>query len=425
MVKIKAERLLSDLHRLRDFGRTDNGVVRPSFSAVDMEAREWLRQRFTDAGLTATIDGVGNVFGTSPNVGPALVLGSHSDTQPRGGWLDGALGVIYALEVARALAEDSATRDLAVDVAAWIDEEGTYTSCLGSRSFVDDLPGEVLAHANDDGEAVSEAIARVGLADVDRATVDLDRHIGYLEAHIEQGPYLEEAGDLIGVVTSIVGIRSTQVEFTGEQNHAGTTPMNRRRDAGVAMFGFAVRLRERFSAIAGPTTVWTIGQAQLEPGAASIIPGYAVAQVQYRDPDDDRLAILETVVSEIAAEVAAATGVTVLATRERDPILPCHMDTEFRRHFATAAEANVPGMWREMPSAAGHDPMVISRYLPCAMVFIPSIGGVSHDFAEDSNEADIVMGCAVMADAAASILHAAISSTTPMAPRANLPGHSG
>ncbi|MGZ0219436.1 MAG: M28 family peptidase, partial [Acidimicrobiales bacterium] len=147
MVKIKAERLLGDLHRLRDFGRTDNGVVRPSFSAVDMEAREWLRQRFTDAGLTATIDGVGNVFGTSPNAGPALVLGSHSDTQPRGGWLDGALGVIYALEVARALAEDSATRDLAVDVAAWIDEEGTYTSCLGSRSFVDDMPGEVLAHA--------------------------------------------------------------------------------------------------------------------------------------------------------------------------------------------------------------------------------------------------------------------------------------
>ncbi|MDG1410358.1 MAG: hydantoinase/carbamoylase family amidase [Acidimicrobiales bacterium] len=425
MVKIRAERLLGDLHRLRDFGRTGNGVVRPSYSDVDMAAREWLRQRFTDAGLNATVDGVGNVFGTSSNTGPALVLGSHSDTQPRGGWLDGALGVIYALEVARALAEDSTTRDFAVDVAAWVDEEGTYTSCLGSRSFVDDLPAEVLAHANDDGETVVAALARVGLADASRATMDLDRHIGYLEAHIEQGPYLEEAGDLIGVVTSIVGIRSTQVEFTGEQNHAGTTPMNRRRDAGVAMFEFAVRLRERFSAIAGPTTVWTIGQAQLEPGAASIIPGYAVAQVQYRDPDDDRLAILETVVSEIAAEVAAATGVTVLATRERDPILPCHMDPEFRRHFTTAAEAKVPGMWREMPSAAGHDPMVISQYLPCAMVFIPSIGGISHDFAEDSNEADIVMGCAVMADAAASILHAARSSTTPIAPRANPPGHSG
>jgi N-carbamoyl-L-amino-acid hydrolase len=425
MVKIKAERLLGDLHRLRDFGRTDNGVVRPSFSAVDMEAREWLRQRFTDAGLTATIDGVGNVFGTSPNAGPALVLGSHSDTQPRGGWLDGALGVIYALEVARALAEDSATRDLAVDVAAWIDEEGTYTSCLGSRSFVDDMPGEVLAHANDDGEAVSEAIARVGLADVGRVTVDLDRHIGYLEAHIEQGPYLEEAGDLIGVVTSIVGIRSTQVEFTGEQNHAGTTPMNRRRDAGVAMFEFAVKLRERFTAIAAPTTVWTIGQAQLEPGAASIIPGYAVAHVQYRDPDDDRLAAMDAVVSEIASEVAAATGVRVLATRERDPILPCHMDSDFRQHLAAAAEASVPGAWREMPSAAGHDPMVISQHLPCAMVFIPSIGGISHDFAENSKEADIVTGCAVMADAAASILRAAISSTTPTVPRANPPGHSG
>ncbi len=404
MVEINGKRLLSDLHRLRDFGRTGDGVVRTSFSDIDMAAREWLRKRFADAGLAAAIDGVGNVFGTSPNPGPALVLGSHSDTQPRGGWLDGTLGVIYALEIARAFAEDPGTRDLAVDVVAWIDEEGTYTSCLGSQSFVGDLSDEVLEHANDGGETVAQAIARVGLTGVARAALDPGRHVGYLEAHIEQGPYLEELGDQIGVVTSIVGIRSTEVEFIGDQNHAGTTPMNRRRDAGVAMFEFAVRLRERFTAIAGPTTVWTIGQVRLEPGAASIIPGFAAAHVQYRDPEDERLAALEDALAGVAADVAAATGVEARVRRERDPILPCDMDAGFRRHIAAAAERIVPGGWREMPSAAGHDPMVISHHLPCAMVFIPSIGGVSHDFAEDSLEADIVVGCEVMAEAAASIL---------------------
>ncbi len=393
-----------DLHRLRDFGRTDPGVVRPSFSDVDMAAREWLRSRFADAGLEAAVDGVGNVFGRSPNPGPALVLGSHSDTQPRGGWLDGALGVVYALEVARALAEDPVTRHLAVDVVAWIDEEGTYTSCLGSRSFVGDLPDQVLAHTNDHGETATDAIARVGLTGVDRARLDPQRHVGYLEAHIEQGPYLEEAGERIGVVTSIVGIRSTRVDFVGEQNHAGTTPMNRRRDAGVAMFEFAVRLRERFSGIAGPTTVWTIGQAELQPGAASIIPGGATAHVQYRDPDDGRLEAMDVALAEVSASVAADTGVGVTAARERDPIPPCHMDPGFQEHLSAAAEARATGAWRRMPSAAGHDPMIVSHHLPCAMVFIPSIGGISHDFAEDSHEGDIALGCSVLADAAASIL---------------------
>ena len=274
MAGINPDRLLADLDQLRTFGASGNGVMRPSLSPVDMQARHWLVQRMRDAGLDARIDGVGNVIGRCARPGPALLIGSHSDTQPRGGWLDGAMGVVYGLEIARALAEDPATAHLAVDAVAWVDEEGTFLGCLGSRSWCGVLETDDEAAArNADGVTLREAIAAAGLAQVPRDRLPADRYIGYLEAHIEQGPYLEEARLDIGVVTSIVGIRGCTVEFVGEQNHAGTTPMARRKDAGVALFDYAVKIRERFQALAGERTVWTIGRATLEPGAPSIIPG--------------------------------------------------------------------------------------------------------------------------------------------------------
>lgn len=406
MISINGERLLEDLGKLRSFGACGTGVVRPTFSPEDMAARAWLRDRMEEAGLDAEIDGVANVLGRSPNPGRALILGSHSDTQPTGGWLDGALGVVYALEAARALAEEPATSELAVDVVAWSDEEGTYTSCLGSNSFVGTLGDAALGDANAEGESVAEAIERVGLASTPRRSLEPDRHIGYLEAHIEQGPHLEEKGLRIGVVTSIVGIRGATVTFTGEQNHAGTTPMNRRADAGVALFEFGVRLRERLMGIAGPSTVWTIGDVRVEPGAASIIPGYGEMIIQFRDPDDSTLQAMAAAIADLTVEMTAEGPVEIVTTPGRQPIPPTAMDPALQRHIAEAAELVVPGSWVSMPSAAGHDPMALSRHLPCGMLFIPSIGGVSHDFAEDSSPDDIVTGCNVLANAAASILMA-------------------
>ncbi len=287
MVEIDGARLLNDLRTLRTFGASGTGVVRQTFSDEDMAARRWLRDQMAEAGLEAVIDGVGNVFGRSPNPGPALIIGSHSDTQPRGGWLDGAMGVMYAIEVARALGEDATTSGLAIDTVAWSDEEGTYTNCLGSTSFVGELTDTELQHANADGETVEVALDRVGLSGTPTVHLDRARHVGYLEAHIEQGPHLEEKGLQIGVVTSIVGIRSMRVTFTGEQNHAGTTPMHRRKDAGAAMFEFAVRIRKRLADFAGPTSVWTIGNAGLVPGGESIIAGHGMAE--YPVPRPGRL----------------------------------------------------------------------------------------------------------------------------------------
>ena len=405
MTAIDGDRLLADLRTLRTFGATGTGVVRPMFSDVDMSARAWLRDRMEQAGLDATIDGVGNVYGRSRNPGETLVLGSHSDTQPEGGWLDGAMGVMDAIETAHSLGNDPATADLAIDVASWADEEGTYASCLGARAFVGDVDDQVLDARNADDESVGEAITRVGLTGRPHARFDPDRHIGYLEAHIEQGPYLEADGNRIGVVTSIVGIRGAVVTFEGEQNHAGTTPMDRRRDAGVAMFRFGSLLQERMAAAAGPTSVWTVGRVRVEPGAPSIVPGYAEVSVQFRDQSDDVLLRMLDAVVATADEVDRTSGVGVVVHHD-EPIAPTVMDHTLMSHLTTAAERHAPDAWTRMPSAAGHDSMVLAHHLPCAMLFIPSIGGISHDFAEDSHDHDIVLGCQVLADATAAILRA-------------------
>ena len=405
MATVNGERLLDNLRHLRSIGAVDNGVVRPAFSEADMTARCWLRDQFEAAGLTTTLDGVGNVFGASSNPGPALLLGSHSDTQPTGGWLDGALGVVYGLEVARTLAEDSATRHLAVDVVSLQDEESRFIGCLGSRSLCGLLATDMESTAVDrDGIRLVDTLREVGLADVPRTRLEPDRYAGFLEAHIEQGPHLEADGLRIGVVTSIVGLGGLRLTFVGQQNHAGTTMMHLRKDAATALFALAAKINETFPKIAGPRTVWTIGRAVVHPGAASIVPGYAELDLQYRDPSEEVLDLLEAEVERLAKEVSSRGGAKVSVELARERITPVKMDRTLCKHLGAAAERSAPGQWTEMPSGAYHDAGVISEVLPTAMLFIPSIGGISHDFAEDSHDDDIVLGCQVLADATAAIL---------------------
>ncbi|WP_281685392.1 M20 family metallo-hydrolase [Thalassobaculum salexigens] len=405
MPKINAERLLADLDHLRTIGGVETGVIRTALSEKDMEARRWLKKRFEEAGLEATIDGVGNVLGKTSKPGPVLLIGSHSDTQPRGGWLDGALGVVYGLEIARALSEDPETANLAVDVVSWQDEEGSFLGCLGSRSWCGVLDPEAeKAATGRDGTKLTDAIAAAGLTDVPRLTMEENRYLGYLEAHIEQGAYLEQAQQHVGVVTAIVGIRAMRFKFHGEQNHAGTTTMARRKDAATALYELAYRVNQEFPSVAGERTVWTMGRAVVQPGAASIVPGYAELDLQFRDQDESILDRFEEIAAAIADDINSRGKARVEYTRSRQPVRPSIMDDGFQKHIAVAAEATVPGKWQSMPSAAGHDPMVITAKLPCAMLFIPSIGGISHDFAEDSDRGDIAIGCQVLADAASSIL---------------------
>ena len=196
MPRINGERLLGDLRRIADFGRYQTGVHRPHLSPQDVESRHWLADRMKEAGLEPVIDGVGNVIGRSPKSGPRLLMGSHTDTQPRGGWLDGVMGVIYGLEVARALAEDPDTAHLAVDVASWADEEGHWGGMIGSKSFIGRITEADIdaARHRDDGSKMRDALKAAGLDNAPRIELEEGRYRCYLEAHIEQGGLLEASG---------------------------------------------------------------------------------------------------------------------------------------------------------------------------------------------------------------------------------------
>ena len=403
-VTIEPERLLGDLRRLREFGACGSGVVRESLSPVDVESRHWLRDRMAAAGLDARIDGVGTVFGRSRNRGRTLLIGSHTDTQPTGGWLDGALGVIYGLEVARALSECAETSSVAVDVASWIDEEGAFSGLLGSHAFCAEFADDVYDATDATGRTLREALRVAGLDGVELERLQRERYVGYVEAHIEQGPYLESEGNRIGVVTSIVGSRNFTVAFEGQQNHAGTTPMALRRDAGHALVDLAHAVYDAFPQHAGERTVWTIGRIELEPGVRSIVPGRAEMNLQFRDQDPAVLDLLESIARDLVDQVDGRRSVRVTMSPAGHLSIPARMDEGLRGHIERAAERHAEGVWTLMPSAAVHDAQVLARHMPAAMLFVPSIGGISHAFEEDTAEDDIVLGCQVLASAVASIL---------------------
>jgi N-carbamoyl-L-amino-acid hydrolase len=406
MPQTNGERVVADLKRLADFGRYKTGVHRPTYSAEDVASRHWLAEQFAAAGLEPVIDGIGNVIGRNPRASRRLLVGSHSETQPHGGWLDGALGVIYALELARAFAADPALAGLGIEPIAWADEEGHFGNMLGSRSFTDTLPeNEIEAGRSRDGVPLRAALAEAGFAGRPRERLDPQRYVGYLEAHIEQGDWLDSAGLKIGIVEAIIGNWNYWVTITGQQNHAGTTQMARRRDAGAALMKLAAHIYDRFGEIAGPRTVWTIGRVLIDPNAPSIVPGRAEMQVQFRDTDTAILGRFEKALLEMVAKADRA-GPCRIAIEPISKSEPALMDPRFQDLIEQAAERHAPAAHLRMPSGAGHDAQILSRRMRSAMMFVPSLNGISHHWSEDTREEDIALGAQVFADAAAAILQA-------------------
>jgi N-carbamoyl-L-amino-acid hydrolase len=408
MPTIDPDRVLRDLRTLATFGAYKTGVHRPTFSPQDIEARHWFRDRLEEAGLDARIDGIGTVIGYSRASGPCLLTGSHVESQNHAGWLDGPLGIVYGLEAARAFHDDPDLRDVGIDVAAWCDEEGHFGSFIGSRSFVGLLSEEDIDKARNryDGTPLRDALQRAGLTDRPRERVQPDRYRGYLEAHIEQGDTLEQSGRKIGIVTAIVAIWQYRLLATGEQNHAGTTTMARRKDAGLALVRLLVEIDRRFPDVAGPRSVWTTGRITLEPGAASIIPGRAEALFQFRDADTSVLERLQAKLYELVAE-ANATGPCAIEIEAMSRSTPAAMDEAQLQAIEEAAEAHCPGKAMRLPSGAGHDAQWLARVMPAAMLFVPSIGGVSHHWTENTSDEDIVLGARVFCDAAARMARSA------------------
>jgi N-carbamoyl-L-amino-acid hydrolase len=408
MARIDGARLLADLRELSRFGAFMTGVDRVALSATDIEARRWLVGKLTAAGLDASMDRVGNVVGRAPSVGKAILIGSHTDTVPKGGWLDGALGVGYALEVARSAMEASEPTGIGIDVVSFEDEEGTWLPFLGSRSYFADLDqSEIAAARSKDGATLAEALASIA-GEPPPHRFDPARQVAYLEAHIEQGPRMEAAGRRIGVVPALVGIRRFRVRSHGAANHAGTAPMAMRRDAGAVMIALGASLQTDFRLHSGPDTVWNVGNMIFRPGAANVVPGEAEMLFEFRDIDGSAMDRLE---EHFTALVEAARRGTVGAASGEPLSEPVKIDVETIVRIpptrlaadlgdaiakAAAARGEEPA-W--LPSGAGHDAMVAARFMPAAMMFVPSIGGISHDVRENTSDADIVFGCEVLADA--------------------------
>jgi beta-ureidopropionase / N-carbamoyl-L-amino-acid hydrolase len=397
-------RVLADLNALRAIGAYKTGVHRPTFSKPHARSLQWLAEKLPEAGLTAAVDGIGNVLGSSKKAGPKLLAGSHLESQNHAGWLDGPLGVIYALEAARVLNPDPEVNG-AVEVASWCDEEGHFGQFLGSRSWVGAVSEDDIDAARDrsSGRSMREAIAAVGLAGRPRLRAVRGRHIGYLEAHIEQGETLESGGLKIGVVTSIVGIWQYRISFAGEQNHAGTTRMAIRKDAGLALARFCVAIDESFPAICGPRTVWTTGRITLDPGSPSIIPGGAEMLFQMRDVDSAIIERLEEKLRAMAAEATTRGPCRVTVERLRTG-MPCVMDASFQDAIEAASAELADGKSLRMPSAAGHDAQVLATIMPAGMLFVPSIGGISHHWTENTDDADIVTGAQVFVETCRKLL---------------------
>ena len=390
----QADRFLADLETLRSFGASGvaKGVVRPAFSEADIASRQWLAGRMREAGLKAHFDPMGNLFGLAEGV--SLLLGSHSDSQPEGGWLDGSLGVVAALEVARASHEAGGPP---VSVVSFQDEEGRFGVTTGSAVW----SGQSTLEDADrfaDFAGVSLAQARASMEHLAGDFIDPARFSGFLELHIEQGPVLDDANDVIGVVSDIVGIRDFRITLEGQQNHAGTTPMHLRRDAFQAMSAFSTSLNERLRNVATPRTVWTIGHVTLHPNASSIVPGKVVFSMQWRDADPARLSHMEEIIRQTARDQSALHGVVA----QFGPLLglePVEMDMKLRGALEAAAKDIAPNRWRVMTSGALHDAANVACLMPTATLFVPSINGISHAFEENTNDADLVAGLEVLSRA--------------------------
>ena len=387
------EHFLHDLNALRHIGAFKTGVHRPTFSPEDMESRRWLMARMEEAGLEPTMDGVGNVLGRHPGAGPKLLVGSHIESQNEAGWLDGALGVMAGVALARA--------GVACDVIAFADEEGHYGAFIGSRSFTGLLPeAEIDGLSNRyHGKPLRAALEEAGLAGVPRLSMEAGRYKGFLEMHIEQGTTLEAAGEQVGVVTGIVAIWQYRIVFEGQQDHAGGTTMAERRDAGLAAVRMLAWLDAEMPRHCGERTVWTAGRIALFPGAPSIIPGRAEVLFQIRDIDLDVLGRLDAVLRRAVQEVNRTDRCTaVLEVMSQSK--PAMCDPALQGALAGAAEALAPHKWRRMPSGAGHDAQYMARVMAAAMLFVPSIGGISHHWAEDTKPEDLAMGLRVLVEGA-------------------------
>lgn len=397
-MRVNAARLNASLAAFDSVGRTASGINRVAYSPADLEGRAFTMRLFRDAGLLPRLDAIGNIIARVPGTDAAarpILIGSHVDSVTDGGNFDGPVGSFAAVEVARTLREQGTRLRHPLDVVVWQNEEG---GTVGSKGFVGELTDADLAKTARSGRTVLEGIGLLGgdvsrLREAAHAKGDI---ACYLELHIEQGGLLEKAGVQIGVVEGIVGLRWFEVTITGFANHAGATPMDQRQDAMLAAAKFTVAVNDAIRGEPG-RQVATVGRVNVTPNTTNVIPGQVVLTVDLRDLDGAKVERFTGVFERLGREIGAATSTRFAFTRLTDSA-PALADPRVMGWIEASTRA-LGLTSQRMPSGAGHDAQEIAHIAPMGMIFVPSVGGISHSPKEFSRPDDIARGADVLLNA--------------------------
>ncbi|MDR3435010.1 Zn-dependent hydrolase [Telmatospirillum sp.] len=399
--KINGQRLWDSLMEMAKNGATaKGGVCRLALTDVDKAGRDLFVRWCAEAGLTLTVDQIGNIFARRPgrnNDLAPVIMGSHLDSQPTGGKFDGVYGVLAGLEVMRSLNDMNYQTEAPVEVAVWTNEEGSRFApamvASGVFAGVFDLDYG-LARADLDGKTMGGELVRIGYAG--SAPVGKRKVGAYFEAHIEQGPILEAENKTVGVVTDAQGQRWYEITFTGQEAHAGPTPMPRRKDA---LLGAARVVAEvnRIGLKYQPYACATVGLMQIHPNSRNVIPGRVFFTVDFRHPDDAVLAAMDGELRESAARIAAEIGL------ENDfQQIWYYAPVKFDETCVAAVRQGVEALGyshRDMVAGAGHDACYLAQVAPTSMVFIPCVDGISHNEIEMATPEWVEAGCNVLLQA--------------------------
>jgi N-carbamoyl-L-amino-acid hydrolase len=396
-LRVNPARLGERIEKLAEYGKTpEGGVNRVAFSEEDIQSRQFILLLMKEAGLKTFIDEAGNIIGrregTDPSL-PPIVFGSHSDTVPHGGKFDGAVGVLGAIECAQVLAENSLKTRHPLEVIVFADEEG---GLIGSKAIIGTLTPDALDVVSHSGKTVGEGIKDLGGNPdaLDKAVRKKANIKAFIEIHIEQGSILASKGINIGVVEGIVGINWWDVSIEGFANHAGTTPMDKRQDALLAAAHLIIAVNKIVTDVPG-RQVGTVGRIRAEPGAPNVIPGKVVMSLELRDLSAEKINFFFNKIQQEAKIIAEQTDTKITFSPIEATAVPTPTDPSIRKIIAQSAE-KLGLSYLFMPSGAGHDAQNMAKITPTGMIFVPSVGGVSHSPKEYTPAEDVVNGANVL-----------------------------
>ena len=399
ILSINRDRLQADIEALAKIGRNDDyGIYRMAFSEADMQGRRWFKDKVNDAGLEFYQDGAANIharYGWDIDK-PSVMMGSHLDTVPAAGHLDGALGVVVALECLRCIKERGLHIEHPIEAVSFSDEEGRFGGMVGSQAIAGMLTPEKIVNAIDlNGVTLIEAMKEAGLDAMEalHAKRNPDTIHAFIELHIEQGPMLDKMDISIGNVDAIAGLFKWDVSLIGTPNHAGTTPMDMRKDAFMGLSEFASQIKRILDENGSPRSVATIGRVEISPGAANVIPGTVEFSLEARDTSEEVLADLATAFRKSLSAIARKHGL-MFEFKVLSEITPVKSDPGIVETVENVCKTlNQPFL--QMASGAAHDTQIMATITRAGMIFVPSKDGRSHSIAEWTDMDDIEKGANV------------------------------